>query len=230
MSTFGITGLEEHEATLRAALFENSGVEGAAYVLFREVQIASDPWDRRRHTKLLVREVIPIMPVSADGVHVTWDTASYLALLQRAQREELVLGVAHSHPSGPDGFSGQDDANEAELLRTACNRNGAAAKLVSMLFAGDGTVLARVWQYPKHQTMVRSMMFIGERIQFHRPGAAPASAAFARPGSRLRSRLNSPVEKSARRGHRRGRHGQRNRAVAGAGRRGPDPDRGRRYC
>ena len=170
----------EYEAALRAALFENVGIEGAAYVLFREAQIASDPWDRRRHTKLLVREVNPILPVSADGMHVTWDTASYVALLQRAQREEMVLGIAHSHPTGPAGFSGQDDANEAELLRTACNRNGTTAKLVSLLFTGDGTVLARVWQYPKHQTAVRSVMFIGERIQFHRPGAAPASAAFAR--------------------------------------------------
>jgi hypothetical protein len=62
------------------------------------------PWlgeaDRRRHTKLLVREVISIAPVSADGMHVTWDTASYVALLQRAQREQLVLGIAHSHPKG----------------------------------------------------------------------------------------------------------------------------------
>jgi molybdopterin/thiamine biosynthesis adenylyltransferase len=180
MSTFSITGLEEHEAALRAALFENVGVEGAAYVLYRQAQISSDPWDRRRHTKLLVREVIPILPVSADGMHVTWDTASYVSLLQRAQREELVLGIAHSHPKGPAGFSGQDDANEAELLRTACNRNGTAAKLVSLLFTGDGSVLARVWQYPKHQTMVRSVMFVGERILFHRPGAAAASAAFAR--------------------------------------------------
>jgi len=89
MSTFSITGLEEHEAALRAAVFENSGVEGAAYVLFREAHIAADPWDRRRHTKLLVREIIPIAPVTASGMHVTWDTASYVALLQRAQREEL---------------------------------------------------------------------------------------------------------------------------------------------
>ncbi len=180
MSTFSITGLEEHEAALRAALFENSGIEGAAYVLFREAHIPSDPWDRRRHTKLLVREVIPIEPISADALHVTWDTASYVALLQRVRREDLVLGIAHSHPKGPAGFSEQDDDNEAELLRTACNRNGPEARFVSLLFSGDGNVQARVWQYPKHQTTVRSIMFIGERIQFHHLGAAPASAAFAR--------------------------------------------------
>lgn len=180
MSTFGITGLEEHEANLRSALFENKGVEGAAYVLFREAEIESDPWERRRHTKLLIREIIPIVPISASGQHVTWDTASYVALLQRAKTEGLVLGIAHCHPSGPDGFSGQDDDNESELLRTACNRNGRNAKLVSMLFTGNGTIRARVWQYPKHQSSVRAIVFVGERIQLHHLDRAPSSPAFSR--------------------------------------------------
>jgi len=180
MTTFSIVGLEEHEAALRAALFEKHGIEGAAYVVFREAQVASDPWDRQRHSKLLIREVIPIVSISADGMQVTWDTASYIALLQRVQREELVLGIAHSHPGGPARFSEHDSANEADLLRTACNRNGTAAKLVSLLFGGDSTVLARVWQYPRHQTLARSVMFIGERIQFHPQSVAAASNAFAR--------------------------------------------------
>ncbi len=178
MSTFSIVGLEEHDAALRAALFENQGIEGAAYVLFREAQIESDPWDRRRHTKLLVREVIPIVPVSASGVHITWDTGSYVALLQRTASEDLILGIAHCHPGGLDAFSVQDDENEAELLRTACNRNGRETKLVSILFAAEGA--PRVWQCPKHQTPVRSVTFIGERIQFHHPSTAPGSPVFAR--------------------------------------------------
>lgn len=180
MSTFSIAGLDEHDAALRAALFETQGVEGAAYVLFRKAAIESDPWDRRRHTKLLIREVIPIVPVSADGLHVTWDTASYVALLQRVQRDDLVLGIAHSHPGGLETFSEQDDANEAELLRTACHRNGKDAMLVSLLLTGGGAALARVWQYPKHATPVRSILFAGERFQFHRSGVAAAAPAFAR--------------------------------------------------
>jgi hypothetical protein len=196
MSTFSITGLEEHEAALRAALFENAGVEGAAYVLFREAQIAIDPWDRRRHTKLLVREVIPIVLVSADGMHVTWDTASYVALLQRAQREQLVLGIAHSHPKGPDGFSAQDDANEAELLRTACNRNGTEATLVSLLFTAAGTVLARPFGDVHRRAHPVSSSWCRARV-----------CRFCASGACLRSRLDPPVEEFARWGHRRGRHG-----------------------
>jgi hypothetical protein len=95
MSAFSLTCTEEHEAALRAALFEIAGAEGAAYVLFKEAHIAADPWDRRAHTKLFVREVIPIVPVSASAMHVTWDTKTFVALLQRSQKEGLVIGIAH---------------------------------------------------------------------------------------------------------------------------------------
>jgi molybdopterin/thiamine biosynthesis adenylyltransferase len=196
MSTFSIVGLDEHEAALRAALFETTNTEGAAYMLFREARIGSDPWDRQRHTKLLIREVIPIIPVSAGAEHITWNTASYVALLQRAKQEELILGIAHSHPGGPDRFSEQDDVNEAELFRTMCHRNGPESKFVSVLFTGDARLVARVWQHPKHQTNVRMITFIGERIQVHRPETASLVApAFARQalafGPELTSQLKS---------------------------------------
>ncbi len=181
MSTFSVVLLEEHEAILRAGLFAKAGVEGAAYVLFKEAKVGSDPWDRAAHTKLLVREVVPIEPVSADGFHVTWDTRSFVEMLQRAQSDELTLGVAHSHPGGPSVFSHQDDANETELLRTACNRNGKTTKLASLLFTADGSIGARVWQYPKSAAPARSVMVVGERFRFHQPGVQPpTSSVFAR--------------------------------------------------
>jgi molybdopterin/thiamine biosynthesis adenylyltransferase len=181
MSTFSIVCLEEHEAALRASLFAAERVEGAAYVLFKEVPIANDPWERTAHTKLLMREVVPIAPVSADGTHVTWETRSFVELLQRAHKNGLVLGIAHSHPAGPDAFSSQDDANEAELLRTACNRNGKTAKLVSILFTGSGNIRARIWQYPKHLTTARAVFVIGERFRLHLPDQlSPSSEIFAR--------------------------------------------------
>lgn len=181
MSTFSIVCLEEHEAALHASLFAKPGVEGAAYVLFKEAKIESDPWDRTAHTKLLVREIIGIEPLSADGVHVTWDTRSFVELLPRAQRDGLVLGIAHSHPKGPDNFSSQDGENEAELLRTVCNRNGKTTKFVSMLFAPDRGIRARIWQYPKHHTTARSVIVIGERFRLHLPNQqSPASPVFAR--------------------------------------------------
>lgn len=181
MTTFSLVCLDEHESALRDVLFAKAGIEGAAYVLFKEAAIASDPWDRTSHTKLLVREVIAIEPVSASKGHVTWDTASFVQLLQRAQKDGLVLGIAHSHPQGFDRFSVQDDDNEAELLRTACNRNGKQTKLVSILFTADGMIKARVWQYLKHQTAARAVIVIGDRFHYHHADAHPGSAAvFAR--------------------------------------------------
>lgn len=181
MSTFSITCLEEHDASLRDTLFAQAGIEGAAYVLFREARIDADPWDRSAHTRLLLREVIPIAPVSASNAHVTWDTASFVALLQRVREEGLTLGIAHSHPPGYATFSQQDDDNEAELLRTACTRNGKATKLVSMLFTAAGGVPARVWQYPKHPTTVRTVSVLGDRFQYHlAEGPSLVSPVYAR--------------------------------------------------
>lgn len=181
MSSFSVVLLEEQESQLRAGLFAKPGVEGAAYLLFKAAHIASDPWDRMAHVKLLLREVIPIEPISANGYHVTWDTRGFVSLLQRAQRDDLVLGIAHSHPNGPEDFSAQDDANETELFRTACNRNGKDMKLVSVLCTGNGAIRARIWQYPKHQTRARAVTIVGERFRFHQPGSAPpTSAAFVR--------------------------------------------------
>lgn len=184
MSNFSLVFVEQHEAELRDLVFATKGVEGAAYVLMRECKIAEDPWERRSRTKLVVREIVPIPPedkVSSSGQHVTWDTRGFVALLQRCQREGLVLGIAHCHPHGPRGFSDQDDKNEAELLRTASNRNGPGTKLVSILFFEDGGIRARVWQFPKHSAYCKSVAVLGERFRFHFPTApSPVSEVFAR--------------------------------------------------
>jgi molybdopterin/thiamine biosynthesis adenylyltransferase len=184
MSNFSVVLTEEVDLTLRAELFAQSGIEGAAYVLFREAHIGLDPWDRRSHLKLLAREVIPIAQnnrVSASGMHVTWDTRGFVCLLKRAREEGLIVGIAHCHPNGPLEFSDQDTENESDLLRTACNRNGTEAKLVSLLFDGDGQVRARVWEYPKHVTIARSVSILGERFQFYLADQdRPPSAVFAR--------------------------------------------------
>jgi molybdopterin/thiamine biosynthesis adenylyltransferase len=184
VSNFNVVLLEQQEAELRDLVFATKDVEGAAYVLMRECKIANDPWDRRSRTKFVVREVVPISAehkVSSSAQHVTWDTRGFVALLQRCQREELVLGIVHCHPHGLRNFSEQDDLNEAELLRTACNRNGPATKLVSILFYDDGGVRARVWQFPKHKADCKSVAVFGERFRVHLPDRpSPVSEVFAR--------------------------------------------------
>jgi molybdopterin/thiamine biosynthesis adenylyltransferase len=176
--------LEEHEEQLREQLFAVPEVEGAAYVLMRVNSVGIDPWDRRSRLRLLVREIVPIAAehkVSADGMHVRWHTAGFVALLQRCAAEDLVLGIAHSHPGGPAQFSDQDDANEAELIRTACHRNGRETRLVSLLFDPDGGIHGRLWQYDRHQLPIATINVLGDRFAFHQSGVgSPISPVFAR--------------------------------------------------
>jgi len=196
MSAFSLVCTDENDAALRAALTENPGVEGAAYVLFRRAKIASDPWDRVARTKLLFREIVPIAPTSASDKHVTWRTDSFVAMLQRVQQEDLVLGIAHSHPAGFDSFSEQDNENEQELCRTGCNRNGESFQLVSVLLTAGGALKARVWQYPKHETAVGSILVIGERIVVHSPsGLPPSSTIFARQALAFGAALTGTLKK-----------------------------------
>src|SRR5690349_709598 len=75
VSNVDLVFIEQHEAELRDLLFATKDVEGAAYVLMRECNIASDPWERRSRTKLVVREIVPIPAeqlVSSSEQHVTW--------------------------------------------------------------------------------------------------------------------------------------------------------------
>lgn len=184
MTDFSIVITGEHEAALRDQVLAKPGVEGSSYLLLRRSTINVDPWERKKRVRLLVRDVVPIPEgerVSAGPMHVTWSTAGFVRMMKRARDEDLVVGIAHSHPNGPAMFSDQDNENEAELLRTLCQRNGIDSLFASVLFDGDGNIRARVWQYPKNATLAAQVNVIGERFSFHQPsGGEVASPVFAR--------------------------------------------------
>jgi len=139
---------EQHLATLREWLYRADGSEASAYVLFGRADIASDPWSKRRRIRFVSHEVIEVPEsdrVSADANHVTWLTDTYVKLLKKAKNQGLVVGVVHTHPQGPSEFSGQDNSNEGELSKLACNRNGSSEMLISILLSKGSEILARVW-------------------------------------------------------------------------------------
>ncbi|MCK5911079.1 MAG: ThiF family adenylyltransferase [Caulobacter sp.] len=151
MTAVDITLQEKHLRVLQAELLRPDGAEHAAYVLFGLSRISADPFSGAPRLRLLVREVLPVEPdeiTSSDAQHISWKTNRFVRLLAQADREGLHLGIAHSHPMGPRGFSGQDDRNEAELVRLAQNRNGPEAVMPSLLLTGDGGVLGRAWIAP----------------------------------------------------------------------------------
>jgi len=156
---------------LRRLLERDDGSEAAAYVLCGEAVIGSDPWDRQSRRRLTVHKILPVPNrelISADGTHVTWSTDSYVKLLTRAENEDLVPGIVHTHPGGFASFSTQDDRNERDLVQLARNRNGRNGRLLSILLAGGNQIRARLWVDTRGPVGVESVRVVGGRSQHHR--------------------------------------------------------------
>lgn len=161
--------LAPHEAELRALLHPATGTEASAYILFGRCSIAADPWTGVARTRYISHAVIPVPEedrVSASPLHVTWSTRGFVRLLARATADNLVLGIAHSHPGGPAVFSPQDDRNEADLARAVVNRNGPGHELVSILSGKDNDIAGRVWTGAEELPPSSRIAIIGRRLRF----------------------------------------------------------------
>ncbi len=184
MSLLDVVLQERHLQELGALLERPDGTEAAAYLLCGQSLISRDPWERRTRRRLTSYEVVPIPPSagdSASATHITWSTNSFVKLLRRARAENLVAGIIHTHPAGPVAFSEQDDGNERDLLRLARNRNGAETDLLSMLWAKNSELRARLWEHPKQPTDADAVTIVGQLLKFHyRATASMALEAFAR--------------------------------------------------
>ncbi|MEQ1486706.1 ThiF family adenylyltransferase [Methyloglobulus sp.] len=157
--------LEPHAATLRELLYRANGFEAAAYILFGKAEIASDPWSGQARTRLISHEVIPIAAdemASSSSMHVTWSTKGFMKLLGLAQHRGLVAGLVHTHPNAEAFFSDQDNRNEAELARTAFNKDRLG--LASLVFGHDNAIAGRLWFSPAVAKEASSISVIGSKI------------------------------------------------------------------
>lgn len=135
-----------YEAAIAAGF--DGDCEAGAWLLFKKIEIANNPWTGKSETRLILREVIRFTEaetVESSPTRLTILTASYVALLKRAEDEELVVGFLHGHPTGHAQFSSWDDNNESALLQAGQNRNGPDTMLVSLLVLPDGPIKARIW-------------------------------------------------------------------------------------
>lgn len=151
MTQYSATLQQRHLERLKSLLLRDDGKEHAAYVFFGSAKIQREPWDRESHEKFLsanVREIPSEDIVSADSVHVSWHTDSYVKALRDAEANDHIVGIVHSHPGGYPEFSQQDDENERDLTQLAVNRNGNGTKLISLVLAGDSELFGRVWLHP----------------------------------------------------------------------------------
>lgn len=197
MSLLDVVLQERHLQELEKLLTRADGTEAAAYVLCGQSLIGHDPWERRSRRRLTSYEVVAVTPSSADSAsrtHVTWSTDSFVRLLRRAREENLVVGIIHTHPQGPAAFSGQDDSNERDLLQLARNRNGPDTTLLSLLWADQAELLARLWEDPKRPTDAEVVSVVGQVLQFfHRDRTAGGLEAFARQSLALGPKLTAQL-------------------------------------
>jgi molybdopterin/thiamine biosynthesis adenylyltransferase len=160
-----ITLMEQHAVELRRLLARPDGIEAAAYILFGEARIGTDPWHGRPRRRLVSHRVVPIAEtdmVSASARHVTWATPGFMRLLAEARADGLVPGLVHTHPSGFDAFSDQDDRNEAELARTAANKG--MPGLASLILVGADRFIGRLWSGPGSVMEAEVVRSVGPRI------------------------------------------------------------------
>jgi molybdopterin/thiamine biosynthesis adenylyltransferase len=162
-----------HFDRLAAAVRPSSGHERVAYLLMGVADIAADPWTGIPARRLLSHDVIPIADadvLSSSALHVRCRTRTFARVLQRAKEEGLVVGVVHSHPSGVDFFSPQDDEDEQFLVELAQNRNGLGTEVLSLVLTDQDVIFGRVWQSMRKCQPLELVSVIGDRIALHFQG------------------------------------------------------------
>jgi hypothetical protein len=164
----------QHEVLMRA-VFPGDGLEAVAIALCGRGASGDD------HL-LVVRDVHPL-PASAyrerHAGRVSWDTASILPLLDRADRERLGVLKVHSHPGGWDRFSHLDDAADRELFAGVTALLGDDLPNASMILLPDGRAIAREVTSVGAFLPVLRTMIVGDDIVSNISGEAASAPSFA---------------------------------------------------
>lgn len=159
---YTMTFLQQDYERLTAHLF-HSGAEEAAYLLCGESISAGE-------TRLLVRDVIPVLPEEIDhssDVHMQIRQSSYLKALKIAAEKNLNFCFVHSHPVGPRKHSKQDDITERPLFRTAYNRiHRETGVHSSLVFSSPDAPTGRVWLRAGDTVSIERIRVFGNRFRF----------------------------------------------------------------
>lgn len=146
MTRVTVTMLDEQRRALRALLFRDD-LECAALVLCG-TSSHTDPWTGTQQQRFLVHKVVEV-PLehftarTADSL--TWSTTPFFNQLKTAASEGLVVGVIHSHPTGPLAFSKEDDKSDQELATIADARSDGEVWFLSMVMDDASEIIARAF-------------------------------------------------------------------------------------
>ncbi len=84
------------------------------------------------------------------------------------ERESLIFGVVHCHPSGGLSFSEKDEQCEQSLISAIANHTTKDSEIVSLLFAENKWIgRCRTGFSPREHTATRHVCIFGEHIFLH---------------------------------------------------------------
>lgn len=180
MTLYSLNIRDFHFNELKAHLIHADGRERAGYLLCRPSRSEADPWERQAHERFLVTDFRPVSDedvVESTTTRVTWLTRSFVKALKEAEQAGQVVAVVHNHPSGYPMFSPQDDENEPDLLQGALNRNGGAARILSIILTPDDELIGRIWLHPSPsgKEPLSSIKIVGPRLALHYPRRSRAA-------------------------------------------------------
>jgi molybdopterin/thiamine biosynthesis adenylyltransferase len=154
---------EEIYQQLTDYLFSDLDIERAAYALCR-ISVNDD------ETRLLVRRIIPVIEediIKATKVSLSIKSQSFLRAMKQADISKQVFVFIHSHPTGFETHSTQDDAEEKMLFRTAYNRIATKGVHASLVFSSPSKPVGRVWLSESTFEPISTIRVIGKRFTFY---------------------------------------------------------------
>jgi molybdopterin/thiamine biosynthesis adenylyltransferase len=149
---------EDQLKDLRAMLFDQPGVEGAAFLLCGQ-SIGPD------HATLITHSVVAIDPedfLVREPFRLSIASRALTRIAKLAKYENLSIAFAHSHPGGDAHFSLQDDGEEDRLIPFLNAR--VPGRIHGTLVLNETAVAARL--YCPERTDVLKVMSIGKRYSF----------------------------------------------------------------
>ena len=152
----------ESDFNLLETHLRHSKNEKAAYLFARVVNTPDE-------TRLLVYEVSPVFAYEIDSqspIGLSIPSRSYVNAIKKSRLDKSAFIFVHSHPTGPMGFSVQDDHEESILFEFANRRN--MQPVHASLVASNGATCfrGRVWLSDGTTAPVELIRVIGDRWRF----------------------------------------------------------------
>ena len=157
---YTLTILETLFDSLADTVFSKRGLEGAAYVLCGVSRTANE-------TRLLARTLVPVKDehyLVREPTRLSIASESYASVAKQAKLAGEAVLFVHSHPTGFDTFSEQDDREEPKLLSFIRGRAPGLPHAALVLWS-KRDLTGRVWQHGTTWEPLTRTRVIGRRFR-----------------------------------------------------------------